>query len=216
MKIHTLAKDPFNIVITGVGGQGNVMASRVLSNMLVEKGFYVTIGETFGASQRGGSVMSHIRVSSKGAWSPQVPKGKADVVVTLEPIEAIRVLACYGNPSVQVLTNTRPIYPAGVIAGEASYPELKEIQATMEKLAARTWFLDATDKAVGLGNPILGNIVMIGALSALDDFPVDRDDFDRVITRALPQGKRRDNLEAFDLGAEMMRNDLANKGFSAQ
>jgi len=63
--MERLAKDPFNIVITGVGGQGNVMASRVLSSMLVRKGFRVTIGETFGMSQRGGSVMSHIRVSRR-------------------------------------------------------------------------------------------------------------------------------------------------------
>jgi len=92
-----LSKDPYNLIITGVGGQGNVMASRVLSNMLVRKGYYVTIGETFGASQRGGSVMSHIRVSASSAWSPQIPQGRADMVVSLEPIEAIRVLKTYGN-----------------------------------------------------------------------------------------------------------------------
>ena len=95
---ETLAKDPYNIVITGVGGQGNVMASRVLSNMLVRRGFKVTIGETFGMSQRGGSVMSHIRVSSASVWSPQIPKGGADLIVAIEPIEEIRVLA-EGGPT---------------------------------------------------------------------------------------------------------------------
>src|SRR5512139_4258354 len=78
-----LARDPYNIVITGVGGQGNVMASRVLSNMLVRRGFRITIGETFGMSQRGGAVMSHIRVSAQTQWSPQIPSGKADMVVAL-------------------------------------------------------------------------------------------------------------------------------------
>ncbi|MBU2252336.1 MAG: 2-oxoacid:acceptor oxidoreductase family protein, partial [Proteobacteria bacterium] len=92
MTNEALRKDPYNIVITGVGGQGNVMASRVLANMLVRRGFRVTIGETFGMSQRGGSVMSHIRVSSAAVWSPQIPKGRADLVVALEPVEAIRVL----------------------------------------------------------------------------------------------------------------------------
>jgi len=197
-------KDPYNIIITGVGGQGNVMASRVLSNMLVQKGYYVTIGETFGASQRGGSVMSHIRVSSLSTWSPQVPKGKADIVVTLEPIEAIRVLAGYGNPAVKVLTNTRAIYPAGVIAGKLSYPTLDEIKETLKKLSARAWFIDATDEAVKLGNSILGNIIMIGALSAVGDLPVGRDDFTAVISRTLPEEKMADNLKAFDLGVEMM------------
>jgi indolepyruvate ferredoxin oxidoreductase, beta subunit len=198
-------KDPYNIIITGVGGQGNVMASRVLSNMLVEKGLTVTIGETFGASQRGGSVMSHIRVSERGTWSPQIPRGQVDVVVTLEPIEAVRVLARYGNPSVRVLTNTRPIYPAGVIAGEADYPDLPTIKETLDKLAARTWFIDATDRAMAMGNPILGNIMMIGALAALDELPLDRDVFAAVLGRTLPEEKLDDNIRAFDLGVEMVR-----------
>ncbi len=98
MTSRRLAKDPYNIVITGVGGQGNVMASRVLANMLVRRGFKVTIGETFGMSQRGGSVMSHIRVSPTAVWSPQIPKGRADLIVAIEPLEAIRVLLDYGNP----------------------------------------------------------------------------------------------------------------------
>ena len=205
MTAYRLPKDPYNIIITGVGGQGNVMASRVFSNMLVQKGFFVTIGETFGASQRGGSVMSHIRVSSKSTWSPQVPKGKADVVVTLEPIEAIRVLAGYGNPAVKVLTNTRAVYPAGVIAGRLSYPTLDEIKETLKKLSARAWFIDATDEAVKLGNAILGNIIMIGALSAVGDLPVGRDDFTTAVSRSLPAEKMANNLTAFDLGVEMMK-----------
>jgi indolepyruvate ferredoxin oxidoreductase beta subunit len=205
MTAYRLPKDPYNIIITGVGGQGNVMASRVFSNMLVHKGFFVTIGETFGASQRGGSVMSHIRVSSESSWSPQVPKGKADVVATLEPIEAIRVLAGYGNPAVKVLTNTRAVYPAGVIAGRLSYPTLDEIKETLRKLSARAWFIDATDEAVKLGNAILGNIIMIGALSAVGDLPVDRDDFEAALSRSLPAEKTADNLKAFDLGVELMK-----------
>ena len=122
-----LAKDPFNIIITGVGGQGNVMASRILSNMLVRRGYQVTIGETFGFPTGG---VGHEPYSRLGRfqWSPQIPKGKADMVVTLEPIEAIRVLMNYGNPEVKVLTNTRPIYPVGVISGELNYPTSEEIQ----------------------------------------------------------------------------------------
>jgi indolepyruvate ferredoxin oxidoreductase beta subunit len=205
MKAKQLSRDPYNIIITGVGGQGNVMASRVLSNMLAHKGYYVTIGETFGASQRGGSVMSHLRVSTQSAWSPQVPKGRVDVVVTLEPIEAIRVLARYGNPGVKVLANTRAIYPAGVIAGESTYPTLEEIKETLRKLSAHVWFIDATDEAVKLGNSILGNIIMTGALSAVGDLPIDRDDFTAVISRSLPSEKMADNLKAFALGVEMMK-----------
>jgi indolepyruvate ferredoxin oxidoreductase beta subunit len=92
MRKKGLPKDPYNIIITGVGGQGNVMASKVLSRMLIRQGYSITIGETFGASQRGGSVMSHIRVSGKSTWSPQVPRGRVDFVAAIEPIEAIRIL----------------------------------------------------------------------------------------------------------------------------
>jgi len=199
-----LSKDPYNIIITGVGGQGNVMASRVLSNMMVRNGYYVTIGETFGASQRGGSVMSHIRISSQSAWSPQIPRGRADIVVSLEPIEAIRVLKSYGNPKVKVLTNTRPIYPVGVIAGELDYPSLEEIRVSVEELSSIAWFINATDEAVKLGNPILGNIIMIGAMSGIGDLPLRREEFKEVISESLTEDKLDINLKAYDMGASMI------------
>ncbi len=199
-----LSKDPYNIIITGVGGQGNVLGSRVLSNMLVRKGYYATIGETFGASQRGGSVMSHIRVSAKSTWSPQIPRGRADLIIALEPVEAIRVLMIYGNQKVMVLVNTRPIYPVGVIAGELEYPPLKDIKASVKELSSTALFIDATDEAIKLGNSILANIIMIGAATRMFEFPIDREDFNQVILRSLPASKLDVNLKAFDMGAGMV------------
>ena len=116
MQQANLPIDPYNVIITGVGGQGNVMASRILGNMLSRKGLSVTIGETFGASQRGGSVMSHLRVSKESSWSPQIPRGQCHLVISLEPTEAMRVLATYGNPGIKVLCNTRSIHAIGVIS----------------------------------------------------------------------------------------------------
>ena len=116
----TLATDPYNLIITGVGGQGNVLASKIVGTILVERGFQVTIGETFGSSQRGGSVMSHLRVSTGAMLSPQIPKGKAHLIVSLEPTEAIRVLNDYGSPNVKLITNTRAVHSVGVIGGEDS------------------------------------------------------------------------------------------------
>ena len=204
MAAKPLSKDPYNIVITGVGGQGNVMASRVLSNMLVRKGYYVTIGETFGASQRGGSVMSHIRVSAQSVWSPQIPRGKADIVVSLEPIEVIRVLKNYGNAHVKVLTNTRPLYPVGVISGELDYPSVETLKVSIRKLSSIAWFIDATEKAMELGNPILGNIIMIGAVFGMGKFPLDRKAFKEVISESLSEDRLDINLKAFDIGASLM------------
>ena len=201
MGTQTLPNDPFNIIITGVGGQGNVLASRVLANMLVRRGYDVTIGETFGASQRGGSVMSHIRVSARGAWSPQIPRGKADMVVSLEPVEAIRVMKDYGNEEVRILVNDRPIYPVGVIAGELNYPALDEIAGALKDLSKHVWFIDATEEAIRLGNPILGNVIMIGAACGLGILPVGRAEFAEVMKESLAADKLEINLAAFDLGA---------------
>jgi indolepyruvate ferredoxin oxidoreductase beta subunit len=196
-----LVKDPYNVVITGVGGQGNVMASRVFANMLVRMGCKVTIGETFGMSQRGGSVMSHIRVSATTVWSPQIPKGRADLIVAIEPVEALRVLADYGNPAVRVLVNMRPIYPVGVITGEAEYPAPEKIREAVTSLSAMSFFLDATEEAVKLGNPILGNIVMIGAVVGLGVLPVNPEVFETVIREGIPASRVEANLRAFAIGA---------------
>jgi indolepyruvate ferredoxin oxidoreductase, beta subunit len=205
MTNQALAKDPYNIVITGVGGQGNVMASRVLAGMLVRRGYRVTIGETFGMSQRGGSVMSHIRVSKRAVWSPQIPKGRADLIVAIEPLEAIRVLFDYGNPAVKVLVNIRPIYPVGVITGESDYPAGEKVREAVGALSAAARFLDATTEAVNLGNPILGNIVMIGAVASLGELPVDRELFETVIREGMPASRIEANMRAFTIGAAAVK-----------
>ncbi|SHL28932.1 indolepyruvate ferredoxin oxidoreductase beta subunit [Desulfatibacillum alkenivorans DSM 16219] len=204
MGTATLTKDPYNLIITGVGGQGNVLASRVLGNLLSDKGFSITIGETFGASQRGGSVMSHMRISAGESWSPQIPKGQADMVVALEPIEALRVLHTYGHPGVKVISNTRSIYPVGVISGDSKYPSMDELQKTIEGLTEQAWFINATDAAMELGNPIFGNIMMVGALAKTGVLPIDRDGFEKVMLRTMGEKKTPVNLKAFDMGAEMI------------
>jgi indolepyruvate ferredoxin oxidoreductase beta subunit len=200
-----LSSDPYNVIITGVGGQGNVLASRMVGDMLSEKGLYVTIGETFGASQRGGSVMSHLRISSESCLSPQIPRGRAHVVVALEPSEGIRVLAAYGNPEVKVVCNTRPIYPIGVICGEQTYPDLEDIKIRIRELSQSAWFIDATDGAMKLGNPILGNMIAVGALAATRVLPLDRAQFEAVLARKMSPDKVAVNLSAFDMGETMVR-----------
>jgi indolepyruvate ferredoxin oxidoreductase beta subunit len=199
-----LTIDPFNVIITGVGGQGNVMASRVMGGMLACKGLNVTIGETFGASQRGGSVMSHLRISAVANWSPQIPKGRCHLVLSLEPTEAIRVLKDYGTPNVDVLCNTRPIHSIGVISGEQAYPELEDIKSWIAQLSANAWFINATARAMEMGDPIFGNIIMIGAAAGTGLLPLDRKDFESVISTMLAPAKVEINLSAYDLGRQMV------------
>ena len=205
MEQVNLPLDPYNVIITGVGGQGNVMASRILGSMLSRKGLSVTIGETFGASQRGGSVMSHLRISATSNWSPQIPRGQCHLIISLEPTEAMRVLAKYGNPQVKVLCNMRPVHAIGVISGDQQYPELDEISAWITELSDASWFLPATEKAVELGSPILGNIMMIGAAVGIGALPVGRDDFEAVISESLPADKRTVNLSAYDMGIQLVQ-----------
>lgn len=200
---RSLPHDPYNIIITGVGGQGNVMASRVLGTMLVTEGYHVTIGETFGPSQRGGSVMSHLRISRTSSWSPQIPEYGAHLIASLEPAEATRVFAQYGNPDVIVLCNTRPIYPVTVIRGEASYPSVDDIQRSLSTLAADTTFIDATDEAQKLGNSILANIILLGAICGKRVLPIDREGFRKAISERVKEEQIAVNVRAFDLGAEL-------------
>ncbi len=195
-----LVQDPYNVIITGVGGQGNVLASRLLGQIMSRQGLWVTIGETFGASQRGGSVMSHLRISAQSVWSPQIPRGRAHVIIALEPSEAFKVLAAYGNPDTEVIWNTRPIRPVKVIAGEEDYPSRKAIAEGIAQLSARNWSLEATAEAQRLGNPILGNIMMIGALSAVSPLNITPELFEDAIRDLMPAPKVPVNLEAFGLG----------------
>jgi indolepyruvate ferredoxin oxidoreductase beta subunit len=181
-----------------------VMASRMLGNALARKKYYVTIGETFGVSQRGGSVMSHLRISNKSAWSPQIPMGQADIVVALEPTEAIRVMATYGNNRVKILSNTRPIYPVGVIAGELNYPALDEIRKALEQLTPNVVFINATDEALKLGQPILGNVIMMGALAGAGVLPFDIEDFKDVMSESMQADKLEINILAFEKGKELV------------
>jgi indolepyruvate ferredoxin oxidoreductase beta subunit len=199
-----LASDPYNLIITGVGGQGNVLASRMVGEMLSQLGLHVTIGETFGASQRGGSVMSHLRISEESSLSPQIPRGRAHMVVALEPMEALRVLKDYGNPEIRVICNTRPIHPIGVISGEQSYSSLEKLKEWIRSLSREAWFIDATEAAIRLGNPVLGNIISVGALAATEALPLTRKVLETVLNRRMSIDKVDLNLTAFDMGEAMI------------
>ena len=197
-------RENFNLIITGVGGQGNVLSSQLIGQAFVGKGFFVTIGETYGASQRGGSVMSHIRISSKKQLSPLIPRGKADIVVGLEPVETLRVLATYGNPRTVVISNTRPIYPVDVTSGDEKYPETEEIQKALKSLSRKVYSLAATEKAMEMGSPILGNMIMIGALLELNLLPLSPLEFREILTKNFNAQRLKTNLQALEEGKKII------------
>ena len=197
-------KGTYNLIITGVGGQGNVLSSQLIGQALVGKGYFVTIGETYGASQRGGSVMSHIRISSQKQLSPLIPRGKADIVVGLEPVEALRVLTTYGNPQTVVIANTRPIYPVDVTSGDEKYPEPEEIQKALESLSRKIYSIAATEKAMEMGSPILGNMIMIGALLELNLLPLGPSEFREILAKNFTAERLKTNLQALEEGKKII------------
>jgi len=196
--------DPYNLIIAGVGGQGNILASKMLGSTLIRKGLIVTTGESLGGTQRGGSVSSHMRISAESSWSPQVPLHAAQMVLGLEPTETLRVLAQYGNPEVKVVCNMRPVHPVSVITGEAEYPKAEDLRRWIEELSSECWFLNATDEAMKMGRAIYLNIIMIGALAGIGVLPLDRDAVEAVITETMSPDKIAVNLKAFDLGRSMV------------
>lgn len=203
-------KDPYNVVITGVGGQGNVLASLLVGAVLVDKGFKVTIGETYGASQRGGSVMSHIRISRLRQYGPLIPPGQADLVIGLEPAEAARVLAQYGYEETISVVNTRPVHPVDVISGAAEYPPLDSLFQRVERLSRKTYFVGATEKALELGNPVLANIALIGAVCGLGLLPINGEDIEKAVRTYLSSDRVEMNRLAFIAGTQLVDGFLSH------
>jgi len=193
-------KDPFNVIIGGVGGQGNVIASQVLGRILLQKGYVITIGETYGASQRGGAVMSHLRISAKDQFSPLIPEGQCDLLMALEPVEGLRILGQYGNPAVISLVNTRPIHPIEIISGQTPYPDVQEVLRRIGELSKEVWALNATEIALEMGDPIFSNMIMLGALSTFEMLEIDHHGFEQAIGGLLSSGRMTQNLEAFERG----------------
>lgn len=177
-----LIKDPLNIIICGVGGQGNILASELLASALVEQGFYTTVGETYGASQRGGSVMSHVRISCTRQYGALIPREKADIIIGFEPIETLRIARDFGNKKTRVIFDSRPNYPLGVLSGEAVYPDIEAIEKELRFRCGTVQIIEATGLAIDAGNPQAANITLMGALAALDEVPLVDTDYDIVLS----------------------------------
>ena len=198
-----LDRDPFNLIITGVGGQGNVLMAQFFGKALTDEGFTVTVGDIYGAAQRGGPVSSHIRISNKNIYSPLTPSGKAHLIVSLEPVEALRVLGTYGNPDVVVISNSRPNYPFEVFSGGSTYPDLGTIQEAASKLSQKAIFIDASAIAIDLGAAVLTNTVMSGVTVGIGILPLLPEPFMKVLQTQFSKEKYKLNATAFEKGFEV-------------
>ncbi len=155
-----------SIMIVGVGGQGTLLASKILGRVLLSRGYDVKLSEVHGMSQRGGSVVTYVRFGEK-VYSPIVDAGEADYILSFEALEAARWIG-YLKKGGTLITNTQRTYPMPVITGAMAYPE-----NIPEKLAAKANVvaLDALSMAMEAGSPKAVNLVLIGVLSALTPIP---------------------------------------------
>ncbi len=198
----TLEKDPLNLIIAGVGGQGNILASQIVATAGIKEGLYVTVGETYGASQRGGPVMSHVRFSAQAQCGPLIPEGEADVIVGLEPIEALRIIGDYGNPQTRVIVSPRPIYPIWVLSGQAKYPPVEEVMQKLRELVSEVRVVKAIEEGEAA---LAANVVMVGALAGSGMVPIEIKHFEDSIKEIVSPKDLDTNLQAFRKGVGLSR-----------
>jgi len=183
-----------NIMIVGVGGQGSLLASKLLGKLLVDEGYDVKVSEVHGMSQRGGSVVTYVRFGEK-VYSPIIDEGEADYIVSFEKIEAARWLGCLKKDG-KIIVNTQQIDPMPVIIGKAEYPA--EALEEMKKAGASVDALDALSLAIEAGSSKAVNIVLMARLAKLFDIPYEK--WIAAIEKTVNPKFTELNKKAFELG----------------
>jgi indolepyruvate ferredoxin oxidoreductase, beta subunit len=192
-----------NILIAGVGGQGNLFASALLANSAIRRGYQVLATETIGAAQRGGSVVSHLRIADQTLYSPLIPNGQAHYLVGFEPIELLRNINKLRRDGVYIL-NTHPLATIGATMGMDHYPPLTDIVEELDKINLRGYTINATTAANEISNSMLMNMVMVGALCAVSDF-FDLDEIKAIVGESSRKVLIDANLEALEAGMLLIK-----------
>lgn len=188
-------------MIVGVGGQGTLLASRILGAVLLESGYDVKVSEVHGMSQRGGSVVTYVKYGDE-VYSPVIEKGEADLILSFEELEAARWLP-YLKKGGRLITNTQRIDPMPVITGAAQYPE--NITEKLKKSGADVTAADALSAAEEAGSPKAVNVVLMGMLSKSTDFPEEV--WERAIEACVPPKALEINKKAFAIGRNMQNKE---------
>ena len=183
-----------NILIVGVGGQGTLLASRLLGQAFVARGYDVKVSEVHGMSQRGGSVVTYVRYGDK-VHSPVIEKGEADIILSFEQLEAARWLP-YLKPDGILITSTQQIDPMPVIMGMAEYPQ--GVLPAIKEKGVRVVALDALDLALKAGSAKCTNLVLLGVAAKF--LALDKEAWAQIIRTTVPPKTVDMNLRAFDEG----------------
>lgn len=185
-----------SIMIVGVGGQGSLLASRIIGNVLLEQGYDVKLSEVHGMSQRGGSVVTYVKYGDK-VYSPVVQKGEADIIISFEQLEAARYVE-FLKEGGHIVTSTQSIDPMPVITGAAVYPE--DIIGKLRAKNIDVTAVDALTLAEQAGTAKASNVVLMGVVSKKMDF--DRSVWEKALEACVPAKFLELNKKAFELGEQ--------------
>jgi indolepyruvate ferredoxin oxidoreductase, beta subunit len=193
-----------DVVIAGVGGQGNIFASIVISQYAMNKKLNVLGAETIGAAQRGGSVVSHIRISDGAIYSPLISRGQADLLIGMEYVEMLRHLRLL-NPKGAYLVNAIKIPTVQSNMGLDEYPEPGEILKAAKKYCPNGHVIEASTLAKKLGNVQVTNVVMLGALAKVVPF-FDYEEMKWLVASNSPTRFKEANLQGYEEGHKMVKS----------
>jgi len=196
-----------NLLITGAGGQGIILASDIIGETAIAAGYDVKKTDTIGMAQRGGSVVSHMRLAVQ-VWSPIIRQGQVDLLLALEKLEAAR-WASYLKPGGIAIVNNHALPPLSVSLGNAHYPGDDEIRGILRQVTDQVFFINGTDKAKELGNIRTLNVFMLGCASLFLPFKVGT--WQESIANRLPEKVRQINLTAFDHGRKEVKGVRISK-----
>ncbi len=185
------------IFFTGVGGQGTLLATRLVGEAALEQGLPVAMSEIHGMAQRGGVVESSVVMGDVA--SPTIADGEADILLAFEPLEAARALPKCHRATLAV-TGTVPIMPFTVATGQSAYPPLESLFQAVEERVARFIKVDTVELAQKAGSERAGNIVMVGVLAGLGCLAIERANWEQALRKTLPAKILDVNLKAFELG----------------
>jgi len=193
------AFEAIRIFFTGVGGQGTLLATRLVGEAVLEEGIPVSLSEIHGMAQRGGVVESSVVAGNIS--SPTIADGEADILMAFEPLEAARALPKCHSGSL-VISSTLPLVPFTVAVGQSTYPELEQLYELVAGKVARLIRVDTAEIARQAGSEKAANIVMVGVLAGLKQLPVSEQSWQEALRRTIPARFLDLNQKAFSLGWE--------------
>jgi indolepyruvate ferredoxin oxidoreductase beta subunit len=195
----------FNIVIAGVGGQGTLLAAEIIGAAAVKDGVNVRVSEIHGMAQRGGVVVSNVRMGD-AVLAPTVLESQADVLLGFEPLETVRSLKSASERTLVIMNSDR-IPPTELAAGNMKYPSVEEVLAKIHVFTGEVIVVEAAELARKAGSRLAQNSVMLGALAAVEGFPVKPESLVEALRELVPKKQVEVNVKAFELGRESVRKE---------